>query len=104
MNKNKNKKINDYIKIILLSAIFISLFTLYLMLYDSTHFSGVEESDDKTIYDKIFNRLYFTVTTLSSTGYGDTIARSKIMKINSMILQFILIVGVMGGLFFSIKY
>ena len=99
-----NRKILDYIKVTLASAFFIVLFTLYLLIYDSTHFLGFEESDDKTIHDKLFNRLYFTVTTLSSTGYGDTIARSKIMKINSMILQFILIVGVMGGLFFSIKY
>ena len=99
-----NQKFNDYIKIIVASACFILLFTLYLLIYDSTHFSGFEESDDKTIHDKLFNRLYFTVTTLSSTGYGDTTAKSKIMKINSMILQFILIVGVMGGLFFSIKY
>jgi hypothetical protein len=99
-----NQKFNDYIKIIVASGCFILLFTLYLLIYDSTHFSGVEESDDKTIYDKIFNRLYFTVTTLSSTGSEDNTAKSKIMKINSIILQFILIVGVMGGLFFSIKY
>ena len=67
---------------------------------------GFEESDDKTFIDKLFNRLYFTMTTLSSTGYGDTIAKSKEMKINSMILQFILIVGAEVDYFslLNIKY
>ena len=95
-----NKRLNDYLKISGFSLLFILCFTAFLLLFDHTHFIGFNE--DNTLSDKYFNRFYFTVTTLSSTGYGDIIAKTKVMKMISMLLQFILIVSVIGGFYYSL--
>ena len=89
---NKSK----LLKIILFSLIIISIFSIIFYNYDYTHFNGLNKDDDNN--DKLFNRIYFTVTTLSSAGYGDITPKSKDIKILSIILQFILITGLMGGL------
>ena len=65
-----NKK--NLIKILKLASIglfTILLFTIIFMNYDHTHFNGFTKEND--IENKFFNRLYFTTTTFSSTGYGD---------------------------------
>ena len=95
-------KLKDYMKISGGSFLFIISFTTLLLLFDQTHFLGFTEEEDNTLLDRYFNRFYFTVTTLSSTGYGDTTAKSKEMKIISMFLQFILIVSVIGGFYYSL--
>ena len=97
-----NKKLNDYLKISGFSLLFILCFTAFLLLFDHTHFLGFDAEDDNTLSSKYFNRFYFTVTTLSSTGYGDTTAKTIEMKMISMFLQFILIVSVIGGFYYSL--
>jgi len=97
-----NKKLKDYLKISGFSLTFIICFTTFLLTFDSSHFLGFEEEDDNTLPKKFFNRFYFTVTTLSSTGYGDTTAKTTEMKMISMFLQFILIVSVIGGFYYSL--
>jgi len=81
-------------KIILFSLIIITIFSFLFYRYDYSHFNGLNENNDK---EKLFNRIYFTVTTLSSAGYGDITPKSKEVKLLSIILQFILITGLMGG-------
>lgn len=39
--------------------------------YDDKHWTGMSESDTTPLFDKLFNRLYFSVVTFSSVGYGD---------------------------------
>ena len=97
-----NNKIKDYLRISAFALIFILCFTSFLLLFDSTHFLGFGKEDDNTLPKKFFNRFYFTVTTLSSTGYGDTTAKTVEMKFISMFLQFILIVSVIGGFYYSL--
>ena len=82
-------------KIVLFSLIIISIFSVIFYNYDHTHFDGLNKNNDN---NKLFNRIYFTVTTLSSAGYGDITPKSKEVKLLSIILQFILITGLMGGL------
>lgn len=43
------------------------------------------------------NRLYFTMTTFSSTGYGDISPKTNEVKIFAMILQFILVVSILSS-------
>lgn len=69
----------------------LSFFTLLLSIFDDTHFIGIK---DKSLQDRIFNRLYFVITTLSSANYGDIMPKSKVVKIISMIIQLIIIFGV----------
>jgi len=83
-------------KIAILSLCIIILFTIIFYQYDHTHFKGFDEEDDKG--GKILNRLYFTMTTFSSTGYGDISPNSNELKVLSMILQFILVIAMMAGI------
>jgi len=67
-------------------------------MFDHTHFIGLEEEDDNDILNKMFHRLYYTMSTLSSAGYGDITPKSYPIKIVSILLQLILIVSLMSGL------
>jgi len=48
----------------------IVVFTGILMMFDAEHFNGME-NEGEGISDRLGNRLYFVLTTLSSVGYGD---------------------------------
>ena len=75
--------------------IIITVFTIIFSLFDSTHFYGLTKENDNKITDRIFNRIYFTITTLSSANYGDIAPVTRITKLFTMILQLIIILGVM---------
>ena len=64
-------------------------------MFDHTHFNGIDEEHES---DKFFHRLYFTITTLSSAGYGDITPKTTEIKILSIIIQFILIISLLGGI------
>jgi len=72
------------------------------LFFDRQSFRGLSEEDENSIYKRYFNRLYFTVSTLSSTGYGDVTAHSPEIKCISLGLQFILILSVIGGMYYSL--
>ncbi len=86
---------NRIYKCAYLVCIIITVFTIIFTLFDSTHFNGLTKENDKKITDRIFNRLYFTITTLSSANYGDIVPVTRITKLFTMILQLIIILGVM---------
>lgn len=92
------KKIKELGKLIILGFLILTIFTIIFSLFDYTHFIGINEEEDKNIQIKIFNRFYYTVTTLSSAGYGDIVPKSNILKFISILLQFILIISLMSGL------
>ena len=94
MNKIKTKFI---LKLILLLFIVVTFFTIILSFFDHTHYKGINEDQDKNLYNKLFNRLYFTLSTLSSASYGDIIPRSNILKIISILLQLIVIFSLITG-------
>jgi len=81
----------DAIKCFYIILFTLTFFTLVLTFYDDTHFIGIK---DKSLMDKIFNRLYFVITTLSSANYGDIMPRTRDIKLISMIIQLIIIFGV----------
>lgn len=80
----------------LLSLIIILIFSSIFYLFDHNHFDGYTIEEDRQ--DRLLNRIYFTVTTFSSTGYGDVAPKSRIVKILSMLLQFMLILTVVGSI------
>jgi len=79
---------NNKIKLIKIIIISIICSTLFFSLFNHKHWTGIREEKDKTITDKIFSRLYFTMTTFSTTGYGDIYPTSNILKSFVMIIQF----------------
>ena len=80
----------------LLSLIIILVFSSIFYLFDHNHFDGFTIEKDRQ--DKFLNRIYFTVTTFSSTGYGDVAPKTRMVKILSMLLQFMLILTVVGSI------
>ena len=91
-----NLYLKKIFKLSLVGASIVILFTLVFYQYDHTHFNGFNEKDDKEL--KILNRIYYTMTTFSSTGYGDISPRSIDIKIITMILQFTLVIAMLGGI------
>ena len=87
------KKIGK-LSMIAISIIFV--FTIILFHYDHTNFIGFEKETSNS--QKIMNRLYFTMTTFSSTGYGDVSPRSIEVRVITMILQFVLVIAMLGGI------
>tara|TARA_B100000745_G_scaffold283807_1_gene218080 strand:+ start:694 stop:972 length:279 start_codon:yes stop_codon:yes gene_type:complete len=85
---------NKFLILIRNYVILISIFTLLFSFFDHTHFDGFGELDDSTIPKRIFNRLYFTITTVSSVGYGDISPKTTDIRCVVMILQTILIFAV----------
>ena len=39
--------------------------------YDADHWHGMDLEEDASVGDKLFNRLYFSIVTFSTVGYGD---------------------------------
>tara|TARA_B100001094_G_C18083087_1_gene746293 strand:- start:975 stop:1256 length:282 start_codon:yes stop_codon:yes gene_type:complete len=70
--------------------VFTALFTV--LGYDSSHWNGLDESNDETPLQKINNRLYFSVISCSSIGYGDISPQTHRMKGLTMILALVVIV------------
>ena len=95
----KYKNIIKILKLSLIGIFILLFFTLILMNYDHTHFNGFTQDKESDAKYKFFNRLYFATTTFSSTGYGDLSPKSTDVKIISMILQFSLVIIMLGGTF-----
>ena len=101
--KNIKRMISNNNKLIIIGIFVLVFFTLILSLFDHTHFNGIKKEDDRHLHKKIFNRFYYTISTLSSAGFGDITPKSYPTKIISTILQFILIVSVMSGVIILCK-
>jgi len=98
-----NSIIIGYLKILVLTTIIISCFTIVFLFFDHSHFNGLNNENDKLFADKLFNRIYYTITVLSSSSTGKTPeANTRELQIISMLLQLILISSVIGGLYYQI--
>jgi len=83
MNKFKN--------LLIISVSLIIIFTLVMYNFDYHHWNGITKEDDEE--NRLINRLYFVLSTLSTTGYGDVTPKTKNMKIIVMVFQFILLIS-----------
>lgn len=90
------KYLKKVAKLSTIGIIIVLFFTFIFHFFDYTHFNGFEEKEDEN--KKLLNRLYFTMTTFSSTGYGDISPESIPVKIITMLLQFSLVVAMLGGI------
>ena len=90
----ESKYLKKVFKLSIIGILIVTKFTGIISLYDHTHFNGF----GKKKKNKLLHRLYFTMTTFSSTGYGDISPNSRELKIISMILQFILVIAMLGGI------
>ena len=57
----------------------VLLFTLVLSTLDHTHFYGIDEKNDKGL-NRFGTRLYFTLETVSTVGYGAVTPKGPVSK------------------------
>jgi hypothetical protein len=88
-NIDFNKKINKFFIVLGVIILFAIIYTILCPSAD--HWKGLSEVDDKTLYDKFFNRLYFSIATMTTIGYGDLSPLSKTARFVALIQMFILI-------------
>lgn len=53
--------------------------------YDAEHWNGIDPEEDDSFGHKLFNRLYFTIVTFSSVGYGDITPASHTARMLVMV-------------------
>lgn len=84
------KIIKSLVFVLLLSCVFSVLLTYF----DHTHWNGIDETEEEqTIFHKVFNRLYFVTSTMSSVGYGDITPKTNIAKGVVILLQLLVLIG-----------
>ena len=89
----QSRYLRKVFKLSIIGIIIVLVFTGIFYLFDHTHFNGFGKEQDKE--SKILNRLYFTMTTFSFMAKSPNSAEIKII---SMILQFILVIAMLGGI------
>ena len=80
-------------KLILHILVLFALTFMYLTVgYDSSHWNGIDEEQDKNFPEKFFNRFYFSTITFSTAGYGDISPRSNIVRVVTIIFALVMLI------------
>ena len=90
VNINKLKLLA--VKTLIIVAVFTALFSL--LPNEHWHNMNNEENEEQSLIDYILNRVYFVMTTFSTTGFGDIHPVSKYAKIATMLLQLSVVIMV----------
>lgn len=82
--------------------VFTCIYSIILLIAcpNSSDFNGLHDEKDS---EKLFNRFYFTITTLSTTGFGDVTPKSSRAKYATIVLQILTTVGTLTTLISFIK-
>ena len=92
---NFTKKIQKFSIVIGFIILFAIIYTIACPTTD--HWKGIDFDNDRTLFDKFFNRLYFSLTTMTTIGYGDISPVSKtarsivLLQMFSFILKLFLV-------------
>ena len=78
-----------YIIILATTILFALLYTIFVPDYHD--WIGINKEEDVTLGDKFFNRLYFSLATTSTVGYGDIGPITKRGRLISMAQMTILL-------------
>lgn len=90
-------------KILLLIGIMLGFALIYLFCYwDTKNWHGLEESQDVTWMQKFNNRLYFSVSTMTTTG-SNVHPRVTSLRYLCMFQQCILFLGLLSLLHINIS-
>jgi hypothetical protein len=82
-----------------LSAISVALF--YVFCKDGQkHFNGIDPKDDTTFYQKIGNRVYYTIMIVTTVGLGDITPktlRARVITSGLLLAQVLQVMRVVRG-------
>jgi len=68
--------------------------TFILTFLDHRHFKGIDEEDDRDLFSKVKTRMYFSMTTLSTVGYGDIVPKSDVARFITLIMQMMVMLSI----------
>ena len=57
------------------------LFSVIFTMLPNKHFNQPDDSEDKNLFQRFLNRLYFTIITVSSVGYGEYYPKTMLSKV-----------------------
>jgi len=80
------------------TIVIVIIFMIILSFFDYTHWNGIQEEEDKSIPKKIFNRLYFLTSTISSVGYGDISPKSYLCKFIVILIQILVSIHIISSI------
>lgn len=86
-------KINNFSIIIGILIVFAVIYTIACPTTD--HWKGLNDLNDSTLTDKFFNRLYFSLTTMTTIGFGDITPVSKTARSLVMLQMFTIILKIL---------
>ena len=93
----KRSRMSPFVKnfiLPLISLIILAVtFSFVLLICDANEFNGLDEANESDSLLKYLNRLYFTMTTISTVGYGDISPASVRAKVITMVLQALVTIG-----------
>tara|TARA_B100000683_G_scaffold262837_1_gene290478 strand:+ start:2079 stop:2390 length:312 start_codon:yes stop_codon:yes gene_type:complete len=78
----------------LLGLVIVACFSAVYMtlLYDSNHWHGLNENNDSSWFKKLENRVYVSLTTASTVGYGDVSPKTTWCRMIVAVQMFITLV------------
>lgn len=82
--------------VIALLMLAFALIMTFLCWDAERHFKGINKEDDRSLWQKLWNRLYFSAVTISSTGYGDIVPASYRARAATIIAIFLFMLNVVG--------
>jgi len=76
----------------------IVCYVIFLMQFDTSHFTHIQPNGHRTettFLEKIGNRLYFTLVTISTIGYGDMIPNTfRLRMYNTAFVFLVILIGI----------
>jgi len=88
-----NNKTKTFLtKIIKITVFFTLLFTIFG--YNTNDWNGIKENEDETLIQKLFNRYYFSMISLTTVGFGDITPNTFTLKMIMIIYSFVIIIPI----------
>ena len=84
--KGVHKKLSELTLLIVTNIIYSLVYVFFCS--DSSDWNGIDAESDGTFAEKFMNRLYFSVVTFSTVGYGDI--SPKTQKARALVMTQIL--------------
>ena len=92
LTKGREKILKISGNILVLSLTFTVIFTF--IGYNTADWNGIAEHEDITLSQKVFNRFYFSIISLSTIGFVDISPKTKKLRLSMIIYSFFIILHI----------
>jgi hypothetical protein len=87
--------------LILVITIFVFFFTYFFVCNETRHWNGITDKEDTTKIDKIVNRIYFTLSTATTVGFGHISPKTILCKIIVSVQLIVILLEVLLALIYK---